>query len=198
MRIFLLLILSILTTIISYADDYLREVPGDHSIGAKNAPVTIIEYSSLTCPHCADFHNNVLPKLKEKYISTGKVRFIQRSIFNPEDKISIKATMIPWCAGNDYLKFLKALMKTQKNWLYESNKHLEVLTDIVSFGGMNSQDLQECLNNKEIETKMLEVQLAANKMGIESTPTFIINGKIHRGYIQKNALFKIVDKILYG
>lgn len=181
----------------SIASKYLKEIKGDIAIGSETAPVTIIEYSSLTCPHCAEFHNNVLPEIEKKYIKPGKLRFIHRPTFHPQDIIAAKASMIPFCFKKKYHKFLKVIMKTQKNWLYETSKHLETIEDIAKLGGMDGEDFQQCIKNNEIENKILTSQLiATNSLQIDATPTFIINEKIYRGFLSKNAMNKIIDELL--
>jgi protein-disulfide isomerase len=193
----LLCILVILYTQISNATNYYGEIDDDIAIGSNNAKVVIIEYSSLTCPHCSEFHNRVFPALEEKYINTGKVRFIHRNSFHPKDLIALRAAMIPFCAKDRYYTLLKVLYKTQKNWLFESTKNIDVISDISRLGGMSAEEFNQCINDKIVEDKILTSQLVAvNELKIEGTPTFIINGNIYRGYLTKNKLFEIIEEQL--
>ena len=167
--------------------------------GDKSAPVEVIEYSSFTCPHCADFHNDDFSKIEEKYIKTGKVKFTHKSLFHPQDIVSAKISMLPYCSGIDYRTVLKVLMRTQKNWMFETNKHLEVVTDILRFGGATNEDIATCLNNKEVEDMVLNIQLdAMNNLKITGTPTFFVNGKKYDGHISAKHFSKIIDEILNG
>ncbi len=196
MRLFLLAFVSFIFATNSAASKYYYEMEGDNAIGSNDAKITIIEYSSITCPHCADFHNDIYPFLKQNYIDTGKVRFIHRNSFYPKDFVALKTSMIPFCAGDRYFTFLKALYKTQRNWLFETRKPFEVISDIAKLGGMNSEEFDNCVKNKQIEEKILEqVLVSRNELDIQATPSFIINGKIYKGFLNKQSLKKIIDDL---
>ncbi|MEQ9116502.1 MAG: thioredoxin domain-containing protein [Rickettsiales bacterium] len=167
-----------------------------NTLGNESAPIEIIEYSSFTCPHCASFHQDELPKIKKKYIDTGKVKITHRSMFHPEDIISFRLSMLPYCSGINYHKSLKALMKTQRNWMLETNKHLDVATDIMRLGGMTNEQVEACFKNKEIEDKVLNIQLYAMKdLDLKGTPVFFVNGKRHNGYLRIKDLENIIKEI---
>ncbi|MBL0318026.1 MAG: DsbA family protein [Alphaproteobacteria bacterium] len=151
------------------------QIPSDIILGNAKAPVTIVEYSSLTCPHCAHFINDLLPTIKKKYIDTGKVKFISRDF--PLDGTALKAAKLPHCAGKDrYYDFLKVLFKTQDSWARQDNFQ-ELLGNIARLGGMPADEFNKCMDNKDLELQIADTRLqAAEHLGIKSTPTFFING----------------------
>ena len=177
------------------AEELLVARDDDFVIGDKSAPITIIEYASLTCPHCASFHNNTYDDLKEKYIDTGKVNFIFRSF--PLDEASLRASMMATCAGEEkYGKFLKVLFSTQSNWSQKKN-YLEVLANIGKLGGMPSSDFDLCIADKDLEHKIMQDKFYALKqLEVRSTPTFFINGVMHKGSRDLEYFTTEIEKIL--
>ena len=173
------------------------EALAEKSMGNENAPVTIIEYASLTCGHCAKFHKEDLPQLEKEYIDTGKVRLILRDF--PLDQYALKAAAIARCAGNDrYFAFLKVLFDKQGVWLTEENP-LVGLERIARVGGLSSEDFRVCLKNEAIEKGILQSRLDADKQfKINSTPTFIIDGKKYDGDHSFASIKKVLDKKLSG
>src|SRR5262249_43549342 len=120
---------------------------GDVAMGKDDAPVTIIEYASMTCPHCANFAVNTFPALKEKYIDTGKVRFILREF--PFDPTAAGAFMLARCAGNDkFFAVVDLLFHTQRTWLVE--RPLQPLLATVKQAGFTEQSFKECLANQKV------------------------------------------------
>jgi protein-disulfide isomerase len=170
---------------------------GDMVLGADNAPVTIIEYASMTCSHCADFHNKTYPKLKERYIDTGKVRFILREF--PLDPLAAGAFMLARCAGKDdknkYFAMVETLFHQQRDWLVQ--RPLDPLKAIAKQAGFSEQTFEQCLANQQVLNGIEQVrQRAAEKLGVNSTPTFFINGKIQRGAISIEELDKQIESYL--
>jgi protein-disulfide isomerase len=160
---------------------------GDHSLGSANAPVTIIEYASLTCPHCAHFHETTYPELKRKYIDTGKVRFIFREF--PLDPLAAAGSMLARCAGKDkYFPLIETLFSQQKDWVVQ--KPLQPMLGIAKQAGFTQQSFDECLANQEMLAGIEETRTRAMKLGVNSTPTFFINGKIFRGGLTAEELDK--------
>lgn len=155
-------------------EELLQVRPDDFVLGDKKAKVLMIEYSSLTCPHCADFSNKILPELTEKYINTGKMKFVHRDF--PLNEPAIRAAMIAKCSGeNRYYSFLKAFFQSQKNWAF-TRDFKESLKNVAKLGGMNSTKFDECLADKKLEEKILRSRLEAEKaLKVESTPTIFIN-----------------------
>jgi protein-disulfide isomerase len=147
----------------------------DRILGNPDAPITIIEYASLTCPHCAHFTNEVLPELKKKWIDTGKAKLVLREF--PLDEPALRAAMIARCAPPDrFYAYVDALFATQDKWVMAKD-YREALARIVKLGGMSQDEFDNCLKNTNLENKILEKRLAASKeLDVNSTPTFFING----------------------
>ena len=169
---------------------------GDEAIGAANGPVTIVEYASMTCPHCAHFHQTTYPELKKKYVDTGKVRFIFREF--PLDQLAAAASMLVRCAGKDkFFPLLEALFAQQSDWVVQ--KPLQPLLALAKQAGFTQQTFDECLANQQILNGVEESRnRAANKFGVNSTPTFFINGKIFRGALTPEELDKQLAPYLKG
>ena len=169
---------------------------GDQVQGADNAPVTIVEYASMTCPHCSHFHETTYPELKKKYIDTGKVRFIFREF--PLDQLAAGAAMLARCAGKDkYFPLIDAFFSQQKEWVVQ--KPLQPMLAIAKQAGFTEQSFNECLANQQILDGLKETQnRAAQKFNVNSTPTFFINGKIFRGALTPEELDKQVAPYLKG
>jgi len=148
---------------------------GDMALGPKNAPVTVIEYASMTCPHCARFHLGPFKKLKSKYIDTGKVRFIFREF--PFDPLALQASMLARCTGEKrYFGMLKVLFKNLSKWAQVSDTQ-QALAKIARLGGFTDTRFKACMTNQELADMILESRLKGSKeFGINSTPSFIVNG----------------------
>ncbi len=161
---------------------------GDHVLGSANAPVTIIEYASMTCPHCAHFHETTYPELKRKYIDTGKVRYIFREF--PLDPLAAAGSMLARCAGKDkYFPLIETLFLQQKEWVVQ--KPLEPMLGIAKQAGFTQQSFDDCLANQQVLAGIEETRTRANtRLGVNSTPTFFINGKIFRGTLTVEELDK--------
>lgn len=161
------------------------------SMGVDNAPVTIIEYASMTCGHCANFHEKTYPELKKRYIDTGKVRFIFREF--PLDPLAAAGFMLARCAGNDkYFPLIETLFHHQKKWAVQ--KPLAPLLAIAKQTGFTQQTFDQCLANDKLLKDIEKVSERAKSMfGINSTPTFFINGKKHAGALSIEEMAKIID-----
>src|ERR1700756_1278100 len=147
----------------------------DRILGNPDAPITIIEYASLTCPHCAHFTNEILPELKKKWIDSGKVKLVLRDF--PLDEPALRAAMIAHCAPRDrFYAYVDTFFATQDKWVMAKD-YREALARIVKLGGMSQDEFDNCLKNTNLENKILEERLAASKeLDVNSTPTFFING----------------------
>ena len=152
--------------------------PSDIIIGDSNALVTIVEYSSLSCPHCAHFHEKVLPSLQKEFITTGKAKLVVRHF--PLNEPAIKAAEIVECAGHNGLErvnFLKVFFNLQAQWAF-GETFVQDLKQIALVGGIDSAAFDSCASDKAIETRLLAMRQDANKtLGIESTPSFFIDGE---------------------
>jgi len=168
----------------------------DRAEGAAEAPVTIVEYASMTCPHCAHFHNTTYPELKKRYIDTGKVRFIFREF--PLDALAAAAAMLARCAGNDkFFPLVEAFFAQQKDWVVQ--KPLQPMFAIAKQAGFTQQTFDECLANQQMLDALKQTQTrASEKFKVNSTPTFFINGKIFRGALTPDELDKQVAPYLKG
>jgi protein-disulfide isomerase len=177
------------------AEDLYKAYPDDVMIGNKDAKVTIIEYASLTCSHCADFHKNTYPEVKEKYIDTGKVNFIFRSF--PLDEPALRGSMLAYCSGEDkFYKFIDVMFTTQPNWAFNKN-YLEVLANIGKLGGLNSDDFDKCMANSDLERKIIQKKFdAATILNVRATPTFFVNGNIYKGAHGFEYFSKVLDSTL--
>ncbi|MBU2532207.1 MAG: DsbA family protein [Alphaproteobacteria bacterium] len=169
----------------------------DITIGNKDAKVTIVEYASMSCPHCANFHKNVLPKLKEKYIEPGKVLLVMREF--PLNQVAIAVSMLTRCAGdNDKTAALvDVYFDQQDKWLVRGDLEPKLL-EIAKQAGFTSESFKKCLENEELFKKLVEQrEIASSQFGVNSTPTFFINGKSVTGNIMNIETFSnIIDPLL--
>ncbi len=146
--------------------------------GDPNAKVTIVEYASMTCPHCARFHNEVFPKLKKKYIETGKVKLIYREF--PLDNLAAGASMLARCASSPdkSKKLIDVLMKKQESWAFVRSNPIPPLFKIAKQAGFTQKTFDSCLKNQGLLRKLSKQRAkASNQFGVNSTPHFFINGK---------------------
>jgi protein-disulfide isomerase len=169
----------------------------DFVVGDKNAPVTIIEYASLSCSHCADFHNNTLEDLKKEYVDTGKARIVFRNF--PFNYPALLGSMVLRCIPDDvHYDYMNALFQLQSKWVVRDNaKSKQELYKIMQSGGMTKEDFETCTNNVELENTILQGVIAAqNEFNIQSTPSFLINGNLVEGNKSIKEFRQIIDKIL--
>jgi len=144
-------------------------------LGNNDAPVTIVEYASMTCPHCANFHTRVLPELKKKYIDTGKVRLVFREF--PLDNLAAAGAMLARCSGDKAFDMLEILFHKQEEWVVR-NDPVSKLFDMAKQAGFTKESFEKCLTDDDLLKKVEAVRTRANeKFGVNSTPTFFINGK---------------------
>ncbi len=167
---------------------------GEMVLGDEKAPVTIIEYASMTCPHCATFHETTYPELKKRYIDTGKVRFIFREF--PLDQLALAAFMLARCAGKDkYFPMIETLFAQQKGWVVP--RPVAPLMAIAKQAGITEQAFEACLANQQVQDGIVAVrERAARNFNVQSTPSFFINGKLHRGGITIEELEKQITPYL--
>ena len=167
---------------------------GDIVLGSDKAPVTIIEYASMTCPHCAHFSTDTFPELQKRYIDTGKVRYIFREF--PLDPLSAAGFMLARCAGKDkFMPVVETLFAKQPDWMVQ--KPIEPLRAIAKQFGFTEQSFDQCLANQHVLDGIQEVRdRAAEKLGVNSTPTFFVNGQKLTGDQSIDALAKVIDPYL--
>ncbi|VUX46885.1 DsbA oxidoreductase [Candidatus Defluviicoccus seviourii] len=173
------------------------ELMAERVLGAPDAPVTIIEYSSLTCPHCADFHIHTLPKLKAAYIDTGKVRFIFRDF--PLDPRALSAAMVARCVEpNRYFGFLEILFRDQETWAISDDpvRELKVRAKLAQ---LSETAFNACLANEELAKAITDKAKQAHEQeGVRSTPIFFIGDRTLRGAYPFEDFKTIIDAALDG
>ena len=184
---------------------------GEMVLGDDKAPVTIIEYASMTCPHCANFHATTYPELKKRYIDTGKARFIFREF--PLDQLAAAGFMLARCSAQDvkaavpglditkvaaqrYYAMIETLFAQQKDWVVQ--RPLQPLLNIAKQAGFSEQSFNECLKNQTVLDGIKEVGDRGGKLGVNSTPTFFINGKKFSGGMTIEDIEKQIEPYLKG
>ncbi len=152
--------------------------PGDMTLGDPKAKVTMIEYASASCPHCARFNNEVLPEFKRKYVDTGKVRYVFREYLTAPAQVAAAGFLVARCAGKDkYFAVLDQIFHDQEE-MFASGDYRGVLLRIAMAQGMTEDQFTRCItDDKALSALSARVQTAMEKDKIESTPTFVINGK---------------------
>ncbi len=170
---------------------------GDMALGSAEAPVTVIEYASMTCPHCAYFHTETFPDLKSRYIDTGKVRFIYREF--PLDEPALRASMLARCAGEKrFFGFIDVLFRQQANWR-SSRDPVGALAKLGRVGGIGKKAFEACMTDQALGDSILATRLnGSQKFKISSTPSFIINGKMHAGALSIEQFASIIDPLVGG
>jgi protein-disulfide isomerase len=154
--------------------------PDDHVLGKADAPVTIIEYASMTCPHCARFHNDVMPRIKAEFVDKGLARVVFRPF--PLDQLAVKASLLAQCApGDGYFSMLAILFRSQQTWEHAEDP-VAALKQIGRTAGMTEEAVNKCLTDDAAMTQIAKVyQEAQDKFKVNATPTFIVNGKTYSG-----------------
>ncbi|UDF30473.1 UNVERIFIED_ORG: DsbA family protein [Roseateles sp. XES5] len=175
----------------------------DMALGEANAPVTIVEYMSTTCPHCAAFHNNTFDAIKTKYVDSGKVRFIVREF--PFDPRAAAAFMLARCNPQDttklteaaqYFPMISMLMKQQEVWAAAQDGR-EALMQMSKLAGFTQESFQACLTNQKLLDDVNAVrERGAKEFGVAATPTFLINGKRYSGDMSVDTMSALIDSML--
>jgi len=180
---------------LAFADASVEELmrPGplpDLVEGKADAPVTIIEYASMTCPHCANFHKTTYPALKSKYIDTGKVRFIFREF--PLDELAVAASMLARCAGGEKsIALIDVLFASQDKWA--ARDPIPALLQISKQAGFTQASFDQCLKDQTLYNNILAMRERGSKdYKVESTPTLFINGKVQKGGASIEELEKLI------
>ena len=149
----------------------------DLVLGKEDAPITVVEYASMTCGHCAAFHNKVFPALKEKYIDTGKVRLVFREF--PLDNLAAAGSMLARCSGGDKtFPLISALFHTQETWAFVKGDPRPELLKVARQAGFTQESFDKCLADQKLLDEITAVRTrGADVFGVNATPTFFINGK---------------------
>ncbi|ESY71580.1 DSBA oxidoreductase, partial [Mesorhizobium sp. LNHC252B00] len=158
------------------------------------AKVTIVEYASMTCPHCAHFAETTFPELKTKYIDTGKARYILREF--PFDPSAEAGFMLARCAKDNYFPMVDVLFRQQANWVGVQNTK-DALLQISKLAGFTQESFEACLTDQKLLDDVRSVQKrGANEFKVDSTPTFFINGKTYKGAMSIEEMSAIIDPLL--
>jgi protein-disulfide isomerase len=164
------------------------------ALGAQDAPVTVVEYASMTCPHCATFHATTLPELKTKYIDTGKVRMIFREF--PFDPRAEAAFMLARCSKDNYFPMIDVLFRQQQGWAAVQNAR-DALLQIAKLAGFSQESFEACLTDQKLLEDVRSVRERGGKeFGVDSTPTFFINGNRYPGALSIAEMSAIIDPLL--
>ncbi len=164
----------------------------DPMLGDPNAPVTIIEYASLSCPHCADFHNDMMPWVKETFIDTGEANLIYRDF--PLNAPALWGAQLAHCTDRDkYFPFLELMFKRQRKWAFADDPKAE-LAKIANMGGVSKEAFEACMANESLQDEILKIRLdGQNAHDIKSTPSFVINDETISGIPSKDDLTERIE-----
>jgi protein-disulfide isomerase len=162
-------------------------------IGDEDAPIEIVEYASMTCSHCANFHNNTYPALKERYVETGKVRFVLREF--PLDPLAMAAFMLARCDEERYWPIVDMLFERQREWAFVE-RPLDALSQMMRQVGFSQEKFESCLRDQALYDAINEVRAGAEARGVNSTPTFFINGERHAGAMSIDEFERILEPML--
>jgi protein-disulfide isomerase len=165
-------------------------------LGNAKAPITVVEYASASCPHCARFNNEVFPEFKAKYIDTGKVHYVLRELLTEPQDFAAAGFITARCAGKDnYLNAVDAIFHDQAK-MYQSGDLLGGLRAVGARFGLSKADLDACLKDPKAVNALKARVEAADKAGVESTPTFVINGKKLEGEQTLGDLMLVIEPML--
>ncbi len=170
----------------------------DNIVGDVNAPITLVEYSSMTCPHCANFHQLTVPELKKKYIDTGKVRYVIREF--PLDRVAFAAAALARCAGEKkFFPFMEMLFRQQDSWARGPGSPAPRLFKMAKQAGFDEKFFNECMRNKDVSDRIEKVMAKGrDEYQVTSTPTLFINGKKVEGGNSLADLEKAMEPYLKG
>jgi len=153
--------------------------PTDHVMGDVNAPITLIEYASLDCPHCAHFATDVLPELEKKWIDTGKVKLVYRDF--PLDQVAVKAAQLAECAGKDrYFAVIDMIFRNQATWAAAGDPIAE-LSKSLRIAGLGDKEVKTCLADDKVADGVIADYKSGESLGVNATPTLFINGQLYHG-----------------
>ncbi|UJW76393.1 DsbA family protein [Rhizobium sp. SL42] len=169
------------------------------ALGDPNAPVKIIEYMSMTCPHCAHFHETTFEPIKTKYVDTGKVYFVLREFPFPQDTASLAAFMLARCTTEDkFFPFVSMFLKQQRTWAAPADNDVRgAMLQLSKLGGFTQETFDACLTNAKLAGDVSAVRdRGAEEFGVQSTPTFLINGKAYSGDMSVDSMSALIDSLL--
>jgi len=168
----------------------------DRSLGSPDAKLTVVEYASLTCPHCAEFHANTLPAFKERWIDTGQVRLIFRDF--PLDGVALRGSLLARCAPPDrYFGVLDILFRSQDTWARDPDP-MRGLGQVARLAGLDEGAFEACLSNQPLLDGLLAMRQSAAAQGVKSTPSFVVGGRIVSGALTIEEFAAIIEPMLAG
>jgi protein-disulfide isomerase len=175
------------------------QILSERILGKADAPVTVIEYASFTCPHCANFHNKQFPAIEKEYIATGKARLIFREYPTAPRALSLAASMMARCAPRSrYFAIVKMLFRTQEKWATAADP-TKALAGIGWLAGMSQATFDACLNNEPVYRGILGRALEGERKDkVEGTPTFLVNGRKIRSGLSLDEFRKVLDAAAGG
>ena len=177
-------------------DELLKPGPlGDKILGSPDATVTVVEYASMTCGHCANFHSRTYPALKSDFIDTGKIRFIFREF--PLDAVASAAFMLARCSPEDkYFDVIDIMFEQQRSWAFTDNPYNSLL-NFSKQVGFTQESFEKCLTNQGLLDAVNAVRdRGSNEFGVSSTPTFFVNGEKHSGALSIEEFSKVIEENL--
>lgn len=171
-----IIVASAQTPLAQSTDNYPRETADDRILGRADAPITIFEYASLTCPHCAAFNADTLPRVKLDWIDTGKAKLIFRDY--PLDRLALNAASVARCVPTDrFFEFIDSLFRNQANW-FDANDSDKSLARVAKLSGLGQEQVDTCLKDDKLTNFIVGERFTADsRYGVKSTPTFFVNGK---------------------
>jgi protein-disulfide isomerase len=165
---------------------------GERVLGKVTAPVTVIEYVSLTCPHCANFHKDLFPRMKKEFIDTGKVRYIVREF--PIGRTAGTAAIVNRCAPEDkYFFLLGQFLTRQPEWVSQEVRP-DAIYAVAKASGMSRETFDKCLSNQPIIEGLTEVKQRGRQFGVIGTPTFFINGRKAQGAVTYDEIKTMIEQ----
>lgn len=167
----------------------------EYAMGPADAKVVLVEYASLTCPHCAQFHTSVLPDIKKEFVDTGKIRYVYRDF--PLDRLALGAAMVARCAGRDsFFGFIDTFYAAQGQWSRASNP-ISALGNLAKLGGMSQSKFETCLKDVEVQNGILQQRLeASNEFKVQATPTVFVNGERYGGGMTLDQMRTLLNRKL--
>lgn len=167
--------------------------PGEVFLGDEKAPVTIVEYASFSCPHCANFHKSVLPELKARYLDTGKAKLVLRDF--PLNKPAMEGALLARCVSPmAYWAIIDQLFSTQEQWVTQDS--LPQLAQIAATAGVSQADFEACQSDQDAKNAVLaSLQQAQSVFGVNSTPTLVINGIVLKEDNSLDAIGAVIDAL---
>ena len=169
----------------------------ENVLGDAKAPITIVEYASMTCPHCADFHKRIFPELKAKYIDTGKARLVFREY--PLDNLAAAVSELARCTGPmRYFAFVGTMFEHQAEW-HTGDNDLPKVQEMAKQAGFTDESFKKCVADQTLLTGIADVRTRGNdKFGVDSTPTFFINGVKLKGSHEVEDFDAVITPLLKG